>query len=322
VGASKNISVAMCTYNGERYLREQLDSITSQTMLPAELIICDDGSVDSTLKIAEDFAHSSPFKVRVQRNSKNLGVTKNFEQAICLSSGEFIALCDQDDVWYPQKLAALSAKLSANPLAGGVFSNADLIDENSRPLGKELWQAFDFSPKFQRRFMHSDQVSVLLKRGVVTGATFMIRADLRNAFSPIPSSWLHDDWISWMLALKSRLIFTTERLLGYRVHSGQQAGVPALTLRGRMSQSREKESRMSRERMQRFKDLKARLGDMHIEASPNLIKDIENVIRHSDARANLGRSYFDRLRYVLSHYAAYDRYSNGLRTMLKDILQP
>src|ERR1700733_5344548 len=130
----------MCTYNGERYLREQLDSITSQTMLPAELIICDDGSVDSTLKIAEDFAHSSPFKVRVQRNSKNLGVTKNFEQAICLSSGEFIALCDQDDVWYPQKLAALSAKLSANPLAGGVFSNADLIDENSRPLGKELWQ--------------------------------------------------------------------------------------------------------------------------------------------------------------------------------------
>jgi len=311
----------MCTYNGERYLREQLDSIASQTMLPAELIICDDGSVDSTVEIAEDFAHSSPFKVSVQRNSKNLGVTKNFEQAICLCTGELIALCDQDDVWYPQKLTALSAIFSTNPAVGGVFSNADLIDENSRRLGKTLWSAFDFTPKFQRRF-EGDPVSVLLKRGVVTGAAFMIRADLRTAFLPIPASWLHDDWISWMLALKSRLIFTTERLLGYRVHGGQQAGVPALTLRGRMSQSREKESRMCRERMQRFMDLQARLGDMHIEPSPNLIKDIENVIRHSDARANLGRSYFDRLRYVLSQYAAYDRYSNGLRTMLKDILQP
>jgi glycosyltransferase involved in cell wall biosynthesis len=311
----------MCTYNGEQYLREQLDSIASQTMLPEELIICDDGSVDSTLKIAEDFAHSSHFKVRVQRNSKNLGVTKNFEKAICLCSGKFIALCDQDDVWYPQKLATLKAILSSNPSAGGVFSNADLIDQNSRPLGKELWRSFDFSPKFQRRFMRDDPVSVLLKRGVVTGAAFMIRADLRNDFLPIPASWLHDDWITWMLVLKSRLIPTPKCLLGYRVHGGQQAGVPALTLRGRMSQSREKESRMCRERMQRFRDLKARLRDMHIEPSPNLIKDIENVIRHSDARANLGRSYFDRLRYILSHYAAYDRYSNGLRTMLKDILQ-
>jgi hypothetical protein len=78
---------------------------------------------------------------------------------------------------------------------------------------------------------------------------------------------------------------------------------------------------MCRERMQRFKDLQARLGDMHIELSSNLTRDIENVIRHSDARANLGRSYCDRFRYVLLHYPAYGRYSNGLRTMLKDILQ-
>lgn len=310
----------MCTYNGEGYLREQLDSIASQTALPAELIICDDASVDSTLEIAKEFARASPFEVKIHSNPKNLGVTKNFEQAICLCSGEFIALCDQDDVWYPAKLATLSAMLRANPVAGGVFSNADLIDENSRPLRRELWHAFDFSPKYQRRFMQCDQVSVLLKRGVVTGAAFMVRADLRAAFLPIPATWLHDDWITWLLVLKSCLIFTPQRLLGYRVHGGQHAGVPKLTLRGRLSQRREDENRMCRDRAQRFRDLRTSLIDMHIDSPPGLIEDIETVIQHSDARANLGSSYFARFRYVLSHYPAYDRYSNGLRTMLKDIL--
>jgi glycosyltransferase involved in cell wall biosynthesis len=321
LGTSNKISIAMCTYNGERYLREQLGSIASQTTLPAELILCDDGSVDSTLKIAEDFASTSSFKVKIHRNPKNLGITKNFEQAICLCSGDFIALCDQDDVWYPQKLANLSAFLSANPSASGVFSNADLIDENSLRLAKTLWSAFDFAPKFQHQFMQGDPISVLLKRGVVTGAAFMIRADLRAAFLPIPASWLHDDWITWMLVLKSRLMFTAEHLFGYRIHSSQQAGVPKLTLRGRMSQPRADENTMCRERAQRFRDLQACLRDMCFDPSPGLIRDIENVIQHSEARANFGRSRFARLRYVLSHYSAYDRYSNGPRTMLKDILQ-
>jgi glycosyltransferase involved in cell wall biosynthesis len=311
----------MCTYNGERYLREQLDSIARQTTLPSELIICDDGSIDSTLEIARDFVRSSPFEVKIHRNPRNLGITKNFEQAIGLCSGEFIALCDQDDVWYPQKLATLSEILTTNPAAGGVFSNADLIDENSRPLGKELWRAFDFAPKFQRRFMQGDPVSVLLKRGVVTGAAFMVRADLRDAFLPIPASWLHDDWITWMLTLKSSLIPTPERLLGYRVHSSQQAGVPKLTLRGRIGQPREEENKMCRERAQRFRDLQAYLAEMLINPSPGLMRDTEMVIRHSDSRANMGRSFIARLRYVLSNYPAYNRYSNGLRTMLKDLLQ-
>ena len=106
--------------------------------------------------------------MKIQRNPKNLGVTKNFEQAIGRCSGAFIALCDQDDVWYLHKLTPLAAILSVNTSAGGVFSNADLIDQNSRSVGKELWSALDFTLKFQRRFMHDDPVSVSLRRGVIT----------------------------------------------------------------------------------------------------------------------------------------------------------
>ena len=105
---SKTISVAMCTYNGEKYLREQLESIALQTRLPAELVICDDRSTDSTSEIIRNFADSAPFPVRFNLNPVNLGgatkgITKNFEQASRLCTGDLIAFCDQDDVWLPKK---------------------------------------------------------------------------------------------------------------------------------------------------------------------------------------------------------------------------
>ena len=88
-----NISIAMCTYNGSRFLGEQLKSLAEQTMLPSELIICDDASTDATSAIVKGFADEAPFPVRLIRNEVTLGSTKNFEKAICLCAGEAIALC-------------------------------------------------------------------------------------------------------------------------------------------------------------------------------------------------------------------------------------
>jgi len=92
------ISVALCTYNGELYLREQLESILKQTFPPDEIIICDDGSTDTTIKILEEFRRKSFIPVKVYYNKENLGVSKNFEKAISLCSGDIIFLSDQDDV--------------------------------------------------------------------------------------------------------------------------------------------------------------------------------------------------------------------------------
>src|SRR3989339_673267 len=99
-----NISIAMCTYNGEKYIEQQLNSFLTQTILPNELVICDDCSKDKTIEILQEFSKKAKFPVRIYLNEKNLGSTKNFEKAIGLSKGDIIFCSDQDDVWHNQKI--------------------------------------------------------------------------------------------------------------------------------------------------------------------------------------------------------------------------
>src|SRR5215467_4239016 len=101
------LSVALCTYNGSRFLQEQLGSIGSQSRPPDELVICDDGSSDDTVDIIKRFALNAPFPVKLEVNASNLGSTKNFELAVSLCCGDVIALSDQDDVWDATKLAKI-----------------------------------------------------------------------------------------------------------------------------------------------------------------------------------------------------------------------
>ena len=129
-GDHMKFSVAMCTYNGAAYLEEQLDSIARQIRLPDELVVCDDNSSDESLRILRSFAARSAFPVRLHSNESNLGSTKNFEKAICLCSGDVIALADQDDVWHPEKLAILEREFSSTPDVGLVFTDAEIVDEN------------------------------------------------------------------------------------------------------------------------------------------------------------------------------------------------
>ena len=100
------ISIAMATYNGEKYLAEQLDSILAQTVQDFELIVCDDCSSDSTAEILSRYAEKDS-RIKIFVNEKNLGFVKNFEKAVSLCSGEYIALSDQDDVWFAGHLEIL-----------------------------------------------------------------------------------------------------------------------------------------------------------------------------------------------------------------------
>ena len=102
------ISIAMTTYNGSKYLKEQLDSFTKQTHLPDELVVTDDGSSDDTLEILENFAKKASFEVLIFRNNTNLGYAMNFGHAIGLCTGDLIFLSDQDDIWFPEKIETVS----------------------------------------------------------------------------------------------------------------------------------------------------------------------------------------------------------------------
>lgn len=131
----ESISVALCTYNGEEFLPKQLDSIKQQTKPIHELVVCDDGSRDATIEILEKFRKSVNFPVIIHQNSSNLGSSKNFEQCLQKCSGEIIFLCDQDDVWMPNKVEIMTTYFQANSHHDAVFSNAQIIDQRGLKTG-------------------------------------------------------------------------------------------------------------------------------------------------------------------------------------------
>ncbi len=218
------ISVALCTYNGERFLPQQLASILRQTQLPDEMIIRDDGSTDSTLALVEAFQKQAPFPVNFQRNGHNLGSTTNFEQAIFACRGELIALCDQDDVWHPHRLARGEQELVDHPEAGLVFSDAEVIDDLGGPLNLSLWENFAFDRKSLEALQAGD-VMPLTRRTFVTGATVMFRACYAAACFPTGKHWLHDGWLTMLIACLATVRPIDEKLIAYRFHGGQQVGL-------------------------------------------------------------------------------------------------
>ena len=148
--------------------------------------MCDDRSSDSTREIIKEFAASSPFIVRLHENERNLGSTKNFERAIGLCEGELIALSDQDDVWSPSKLRRIEERFAREPGAGLVFTDAEVVDEELRPLGYRLWESVGFDRAHRRLVREGRALDVLLPGWTVTGATLAFRSRFKNLVLDIP----------------------------------------------------------------------------------------------------------------------------------------
>jgi glycosyltransferase involved in cell wall biosynthesis len=127
------VSIAMCTFNGEAFLIQQLNSLAAQTHQPDEIIICDDASNDKSVAIAQAFAKDSGLNVRIHRNDKNLGYVKNFEQAIGRCTQDLIFLCDQDDLWHPEKIKQMVDVFDAEPEVGLVLHDFCWIDDFNQP---------------------------------------------------------------------------------------------------------------------------------------------------------------------------------------------
>lgn len=130
------ISVAMATYNGSRFIVEQLTSLCAQKVLPFELVVCDDGSGDGTPEMVEAFATTAPFPVRVYRNEHNLGFAENFLKAARLCEGDWVAFCDQDDVWLPSKIERAAEAIAGNPGLTLILQNAYICDGDLRHEGR------------------------------------------------------------------------------------------------------------------------------------------------------------------------------------------
>jgi glycosyltransferase involved in cell wall biosynthesis len=310
------ISVAMCTFNGGRYLAEQLESIGAQTRPPCELVVCDDGSTDDTIAILRKFEADAPFPVRIVQNAARMGSTRNFDQAIGMAQGEFIALCDQDDRWLPHKVERLSNCLMENPFLGGVFSDAELIDGDGKRVGTSLFERHNFTPVKQRSFV-SCPTSTLLKYDVVTGATLMFRSTIRPYCSPIPSTWVHDGWLAWMLALHSRLTLIPEPLIEYRIHAGQQLGVGSPQVQHRNRETRRQfYARVARQ----FEDLLNRVLAEGWSEQDGLVEKIREKIAFLKRQSALSERLGVRTMQMLGLLPHYLHYARGLGSLRTDLL--
>jgi glycosyltransferase involved in cell wall biosynthesis len=214
----------MTTYNGEKFLREQLDSMLRQSRQVDELVVCDDGSVDETVNILNEFSSATPFPVRIIINEKNLGSTKNFEKAISLCEGDIVVLCDQDDIWLPDKVRVLEDVFLTNPNCGMAFTNAMVVDEMNNPQG-ELWRRLGFSVKKQKILKDGKGFEIFVKGNIVTGATAAVKKPFFKEVAPLPALFVHDYWLATVAALKNRLFFCGAVTVNYRQHSSQQLGV-------------------------------------------------------------------------------------------------
>lgn len=133
--APVDISIAMTTYNGATHLQEQLDSLAAQHLLPAELVIGDDGSTDDTLNILDRFARNAPFPVHIHRNPQRLGYRANFMNVTRLCKSPLISFCDQDDIWLPENLARI-VPCFADPDVLLTFHNARVVDAHRQPISR------------------------------------------------------------------------------------------------------------------------------------------------------------------------------------------
>lgn len=220
------LSVAICIFNGEKYIKEQLESILHQTMVIDEIVICDDGSKDRTLEIITQIQENNPNKIFLYNNEENLGSTKNFEKAITLCSGDYIFLSDQDDIWKENKVEKVIQHFLQNPSTEAVFTNGDLInDKNEKISTHTLWGSVFF---IENQLEKPINLFTLIssKRNMVTGATLCIKKETKEFILPFPNikKYYHDEWIAIIIASRKKIDYITDELISYRIHSEQQIG--------------------------------------------------------------------------------------------------
>jgi len=218
------ISIAMATYNGEKYLEDQLRSIYNQTFQDWELIVCDDHSSDRTLDILTAAAQFDS-RIHIFKNEQNLGFLKNFEKILSLCNGEFIACCDQDDIWNPNHLKNLIEQISHNDCIG---ANGLIVDSNGKSTGttvKDSLSVENLPTDSQSLFKHECFYNL------IQGTASLFRANLLTSILPFPEGIkFHDHWIALNASLQNGCLYHDKIVLDYRNHNQNVTGYKKFNL--------------------------------------------------------------------------------------------
>ncbi|MCW8839091.1 MAG: glycosyltransferase family 2 protein [Thiovulaceae bacterium] len=278
------ISIAMCTYNGERFLKEQLDSLVNQSYKNIELIICDDCSTDNTVRIIEEYMKEDD-RIKFYQNKTNLGFVKNFEKAISLCSGDYIALADQDDIWKLEKLAVFIENIKDNIL---IYSDAELIDDNADKLNKHLIAD-------KKNLVSGKCNKAFLFFNCVSGNTMMFKKELIDKILPIPSEFsFHDIWIAFISSSIGTITYTNESMIYYRRYSEQVTASKQRSYQSffdRLKQKKEQYKKSARSSLNDFRCL-AKLNFLDSDT----IKLLKILVDHFE---NYDKGFFNKELYDL-----------------------
>lgn len=317
---SMKTSVALCTYNGAKHIVAQLRSIAAGTVAPDEIVICDDRSTDDTLALIEAFAETTPIDVRIHRNPGQLGSTRNFERAIGLARYDIVFMCDQDDVWRADRVER-SLREFADPAVGGVFSDAELVDEALNPLGERMFEHIGVRDYIERH--HADLFDRLLIKPFVTGATMAFRRELADRVSPFPTSrfFIHDGWLALTIAGMAKLHVIDEPLIAYRQHAGQQVGT-ILSGTAVVAKATIRYPENRREYVDFYRELTPLLAALPLR--PEAAAMLASAKAHTDRRMAMGGKSVTRPIAIMQELlrGRYHRYSTGIQSAVKDLLYP
>jgi len=269
----KTIEVVIATYNGEKFLDEQLRSILAQTHRPQQIVVIDDCSQDGTKKIIKKFITEYPEMFLFIENKENLGSKRTFEIGIANCSADYIALCDQDDVWMPEKIGRLYEALEKNKEAQLCFHDLSLMDGEGQPKGKNYWEVAPPGQPLPVLGFQARERLVNLSNPV-PGCTMFFSAQLKRHILPMPpSKWVgYDWWISVVAFFLADPILVYDPLAYYRIHSRQTAGLGMILKREKKDKEAlslllrfEREAKRIFRHRQRYGEMRERKYEMSLE---------------------------------------------------------
>ena len=206
------ISIILSSYNGEKYIDEQLDSLVNQSYKNIEIIVVDDCSTDTTLALIKEFELEHEF-ITLYEGNKNLGYVKNFERGVRLAKGEYIAFCDQDDYWLPNKLELLIKAIGSYDVA---YCDSQLVNNRLEPIGKNM--------SIGHNFITSNNPLNFMVKNCVSGHAMIFKKDLLTKDFEFPKLIPHDWWVTFLASCSNGVVFVDEVLVKYRIHDTNQIG--------------------------------------------------------------------------------------------------
>jgi glycosyltransferase involved in cell wall biosynthesis len=318
-------TVALCTFQGQRFIAAQWESLIRQTRRPQQIVVFDDASSDHTWQLLQELsekASASGIPTVMHRQESNVGYVRNFQAALERSEGDLVFLCDQDDIWHPTKLSLMASEFEKRPDLLMLHTNARLIRENGEPEGRGLFHALEVTNDEIDAVHRGFAFEVLLRRNIVTGATMGIRRQVLNHALPVPAGWIHDEWLAIVAASRGAVDVLDRDTIDYRQHGGNQVGAARRNALEKIHGGKVSRGEYLERTRTRFETMLQRVNSGELPLRAQRRDLLLRRLDHARLRAALPGSRLKRLALVWREYRTgrYSQFSTGFRSALADAL--